>query len=226
MGGSASISAAATNKALPALGPLNNDFQAAPPSPPAIATATVPSAIAPVTALPSQTSWTSSHRRPLRSPTTYTPAQPTQPQTFGTFNTLLSPSSPQARPSSTPARAVGYNATPVMSPMSSRSATKSPLSAGTTSSVTTSATKSSGGGFDDLWSMSLGSAAASKPGGPGGSKSIRDLEKEKAQAGIWGVQNQTPSLAGGFGSFSKPAAPSVGGSGAPPGRTTCFCELR
>jgi epsin len=69
------------------------------------------------------------------------------------------------------------------------------MSAGTTSSVSTSATttttitKLSGGGFDDLWTMSLGSATASKPAGPGGGKSMRYLEKEKAQAGIWGVQN-------------------------------------
>ncbi|KAJ7162968.1 ENTH-domain-containing protein [Mycena filopes] len=43
--------------------------------------------------------------------------------------------------------------------------------------------------FDDLWSMSLGSGAA-KPATPGaggaGGKSIKDLEKEKVTAGLWG----------------------------------------
>jgi epsin len=95
------------------------------------------------------------------------------------------------------------------------------MSAGATSSVATSATttttKSSGGGFDDLWGMSLGSAVANKPVGSSGGKSIRDLEKEKAQAGIWGVQNQRPSMAGGFESFAKSAGLNVGGGGAPAG---------
>jgi epsin len=70
--------------------------------------------------------------------------------------------------------------------------------------------------------MSLGSAAGGKPAGgaAAGSKSIRDLEKEKAQAGIWGAQNQMRSQApasaatGAFGSFVKPVAPSSGGDGA------------
>jgi len=78
-----------------------------------------------------------------------------------------------------------------------------------------------GGGFDDLWTMSLGSGTASKPGGgAAGAKSIRDLEKEKAQAGIWGAQNQMrpPAEAGGgFGSFVKSTVPSSGGGGAPTG---------
>ena len=67
--------------------------------------------------------------------------------------------------------------------------------------------------------MSLGSTTASNPGGgaAAGAKSIRDLEKEKAQAGIWGVQSQVRPAApasvpaGGFGSFAKPLAPSGGG---------------
>ncbi|KAH9961467.1 hypothetical protein BGW80DRAFT_1358633 [Lactifluus volemus] len=74
-----------------------------------------------------------------------------------------------------------------MSPTSLRSATTSPMSAGTTSwvvmSAATTRTKSSNG---DLWALSFGSATASEPAG---SKSIRGLEKEKAEAGIWGVQN-------------------------------------
>ncbi|KAJ7119852.1 hypothetical protein C8R44DRAFT_982453 [Mycena epipterygia] len=45
--------------------------------------------------------------------------------------------------------------------------------------------------FDDLWSMSLGSSSTPKPATPGaggatGGKSIKDLEKEKAAAGLWG----------------------------------------
>lgn len=71
--------------------------------------------------------------------------------------------------------------------------------------------------FDDLWSLSLGSSAgATKPGGTGPAanpKSIKDLEKEKALAGLWGgagagdsslVNTRGGSSAsrhGGFGSF-------------------------
>ncbi|KAH9960971.1 hypothetical protein BGW80DRAFT_1256018 [Lactifluus volemus] len=147
---------------------------------------------------------------PSNSLATDTPGQSSQPQTFGTFNTLLSPSSPQVPPSSPPATTVGYTATPFMSPTSSRSATTSPMSAGTTSWVATSAattTKSSSGDSARAWQAT----------GPGGGKSIRDVERVKAQAGIWGVQNQMASLAGGFGSFAKPTAQSVGGSCAPAG---------
>ncbi|KAJ7258748.1 hypothetical protein B0H12DRAFT_1201785 [Mycena haematopus] len=58
--------------------------------------------------------------------------------------------------------------------------------------------------FDDLWSMSLGSSAAAKPANPGagaaGGKSIKDLEKEKATAGLWGSgssgQQQKPATMG------------------------------
>jgi hypothetical protein len=91
------------------------------------------------------------------------------------------------------------------------------MSARTTSSVATSATttttaKSSGSEFGDLWTMSLDSAIANKQ--PDQvvvvSKSVCDLEKVKAQAGVWGAQNQMPSLGGGLGSFVKPAALSVG----------------
>jgi len=45
-------------------------------------------------------------------------------------------------------------------------------------------------GFEDLWSMSLGSGPAGKHTSTG--KSIKDLEKEKAQAGIW-ASSQKPA---------------------------------
>jgi hypothetical protein len=93
------------------------------------------------------------------------------------------------------------------------------MSAGTTSWVATSAatsttTKSSSGA---CWPCH--SARPRHATGPGGGKGIRDLEKEKAQAGIWGVQNQMASLAGGFGSFAKPTA--FEGVVHLPGRATC-----
>ncbi|KAJ7776785.1 hypothetical protein DFH07DRAFT_30109 [Mycena maculata] len=72
-------------------------------------------------------------------------------------------------------------------------------------SPTSPASKPAQASFDDLWSMSLGSGSTSKPATPGGGagaaagggKSIKDLEKEKAMAGLWGS---------GGGGAQKPAA--------------------
>lgn len=58
--------------------------------------------------------------------------------------------------------------------------------------------------FDDLWSMSLGSSAklVSTTGtGTTAGKSIKDLEKEKAMAGLWGQKPAGGSTGGAFGSF-------------------------
>ncbi|KAH9055260.1 hypothetical protein EDB87DRAFT_1543391, partial [Lactarius vividus] len=77
-----------------------------------------------------------------------------------------------------------------------------------------SAAKSGSVWFDGLWSMSFGSAATGKSLVPAGAgKSIRDLAKEKAQAGIWGAQSQgqaRPPAMGGLGSFTTNA---MAGSG-------------
>ena len=67
--------------------------------------------------------------------------------------------------------------------------------------------KSSGGGFDDLWKTSLGSTGAAKPA-QGAQKSMRDMAKEKAQAGIWGT-----SVAG----SGSAGTPRPAGMGAPLG---------
>ena len=194
------------------------DFQAAPSSPPAITTKPLAAAPVAAAAKPNLMDLLAS-----TAPTTSKPVQSAQTQPFAAFNTTLAPSSSQVRPSSTPAIAPASAAMPVMSPMGARSTVTSPVSTASPSLATTSTKKQSGGGggFDDLWTMSLGSAAAGKSGsGAGGAKSIRDLEKEKAQAGIWGAHNQTrpTAAAGGFGSFVKPAVPSSsGGGGAPAG---------
>ncbi len=194
------------------------DFQAAPPSAPASTTTT---AIPPApggAAKPNLMDLLASTAT-APSPPTYRPTPSAQTQPFGGFNTVLTPSS-QVRPSSTPVTAPSYAATPVMG--AARSVVTSPVSAGPTSLAGKSA-KSTGGGFDDLWSMSLGSAATSKPSAPAGAgKSIRDLAKEKAQAGIWGTQSQSqgqarPPSMGGFGSFATNATAGSGVGGAPNG---------
>lgn len=252
-----SSAAAATEKALPALAPLGAtengaslllvtnvdacqptvstaggeddfaDFQAAPSSPPAAATATTrPLAASPVAAAAAAKPNLMDLLASTSSPATSKP----QPQSFGVLNAALAAPSSQVRPSSTPATAPAYAGMPAMTPTLARSAVTSPVSTASPSLATTS-TKRGGsgstGGFDDLWTMSLGAAGTSKPaGGAAGAKSIRDLEKEKAQAGIWGTQNQArppaaavgvASSGGGFGSFVKSAVPSNSGGGAPAG---------
>lgn len=95
-----------------------------------------------------------------------------------------------------------------------------PLSPSTSTSrapaaTTTAKPASSGGNFDDLWTMSLGSSSTSvRPasGAPAPAKSMKALEKEKAQAGIWGTGQQArPPMGAGFGSFGTAPA-----SNAPP----------
>jgi epsin len=50
--------------------------------------------------------------------------------------------------------------------------------------------------FDDLWSMSLGGTASKSFGSAPAAKSIKDLEKEKSQAALWGSQTRAkPSMA-------------------------------
>ncbi|KAI9451109.1 ENTH domain-containing protein [Lactarius psammicola] len=226
---SANAASVAVNKALPSLAPLVGndnaggeddfaDFQAAPPSAPASTTTTAPPPAPGVAAKPNLMDLLSSAAA-APSPATYRPTPSAQTQPFGAFNTVLTPSS-QVRPSSTPVTAPSYAATPAMG--AARSVVTSPVSAASTSLAGKSA-KTSGGGFDDLWSMSLGSAAASKSSTPAGAgKSIRDLEKEKAQAGIWGAQSQSqgqarPPAMGGFGSFTTNATAGSGVGGAPAG---------
>jgi epsin len=59
--------------------------------------------------------------------------------------------------------------------------------------------------FDDLWSMSLGSGPARPASAGAGGKSIKDLEKEKALAGLWGKSGSQANMnAGAFGSFGIP----------------------
>lgn len=83
------------------------------------------------------------------------------------------------------------------------------------SSTPSKSTSSGSGGFDDLWSMSLGGGGAAKPaaaGGAIGNKSIKDLEKEKAM-GIWGAgKGQGGSKAQGSTSFGG-----LGGTGSTSG---------
>ena len=97
------------------------------------------------------------------------------------------------------------SAAPVMAPTTTGTGSQiRTVGVGAAASTGGGAAKASGG-FDDLWSMSLGSssAASAKPAtGAGTNKTIKDLEREKAQATIWGSGKAPASGGGGFGGFS------------------------
>jgi len=104
------------------------------------------------------------------------------------------------------------------------SASMKPTTMGSQTSMSSSSTKpptaapAKSSNFDDLWSMSLGSGGSSsaKPGAATAGKSIKDLEKEKALAGIWGAQQKSvggvapPAI---FGVFGNAVPPSSSGGG-------------
>jgi epsin len=85
---------------------------------------------------------------------------------------------------------------------STMQATSSQAQTAKTSSTIGSGTKSSGGGgFEDLWSMSLGASGGPKKPVVSASsgKSIQELEREKAQKGIWGVSTASTITGTGIG---------------------------
>ncbi|KZT37343.1 ENTH-domain-containing protein [Sistotremastrum suecicum HHB10207 ss-3] len=192
-------SVASDEKALPAATTVAGldddfgDFEAAPQSPAPTNTSTAkpnvfdlfgqgssqaPSGTRPAAATPAQ----QTHNRQLSGGFTGFPSAAAAP--------LMSPAiAPQ------PARQPSYTSpTQSFSPLAASKPT-SPSIGGPS--------KSAGGGFDDLWNLSLGSSSsAPKPSGSsGGSKSIMELEREKAQAGIWSGNSQSQT----FGSFSSGA---------------------
>ncbi|KAG8733854.1 Epsin-3, clathrin recruitment and traffic between the Golgi and endosome [Ceratobasidium sp. 423] len=145
----------------------------------------------------------------MQSPTTMSfgnTSQPMSPTNFG---------GAAPRPAMQPTMSSGPNyfaSAPVMSPTASTpgSQIKSP---GATSTSSGGAAKSSAN-FDDLWSMSLGSSSTAKPAADAGTstgKSIKDLEREKAQAKIWG--GGQASNTSGFGNFSSGGGGAASGGG-------------
>src|SRR5579863_8983733 len=124
-------------------------------------------------------------------------------------------------PSSTQATTPAYAGMSVITPVSARSAVTPPVSTGSPSLAATSIKRGgSSDGFDDYWTMSLGSAGARKPAG-GCVKSLKDLEKEKGPSGNFRyAQSKAVAVAASgtrFGSFVRQAVPSSSGSGAPAG---------
>jgi len=193
------------DKALPAV--ANNeiddfdDFQTAPVSPPAVQPvySQIAAPVAPIQAtkapklfdmLNSNTSAAAAPPIMSRTPTLQSQQQPiqAQPARPNYFNNTMGNAG--NNPIS-PVRS-SFNSTPVTRPSPTPAHPPSKSSAN----------------FDDLWSLGLGTAGKPVPGAPistGNNKSIKDLEKEKAQAGIWGASqgHQSQSSLGGFGGFSS-----------------------
>jgi epsin len=143
----------------------------------------------------------------MLSPTTTQPSYTNQNQTSMFGGATSPPMRPSMPPTSPPTRT---SSTPAMAP------TMHAFSSGPAAKLKPSSN------FDDLWSMSLGSSVTNKPAatGPGVNKSIKDLEKEKAQAGIWGSGQRSQQQRsggvgmGGTGAFGNFGNGSFGGSGA------------
>jgi len=110
----------------------------------------------------------------------------------------------------------GHSSSGSFSVLSPSTSSSTPAAATTT----TVAPKSSGN-FDDLWNLSIGgSASASKPSTSGAviaGKSIKDLEREKATAGMWGstvsIGGSRPAAAGPVNAFGTATATNGGGFG-------------
>lgn len=106
---------------------------------------------------------------------------------------------------------------PIMTPASTTTSRSGTL--GGTLAPAAAAKPAASSNFDDLWSMSLGSSASKPQTSAAPAKSIQDLQREKAQAGIWGAGQQGKAPAGaGFGAFGAPALsnaapPSSSGNG-------------
>ncbi|OCH90414.1 ENTH-domain-containing protein [Obba rivulosa] len=200
------------NKALPpvAAAPVAvdddfDDFQAAPPSASTTMSFTAPSAPAAApAAAPPLTQQVSFVAQPM---------QPTSPPWSPPVPNYTSPPPPFMKPMFSGQSAL----TPTTlqpTPPPPRTVTSPPVGgalkpAGSTPKPVASAN------FDDLWTMSLGGSSASKtPVGSGApAKSIKDLEKEKAQAGIWQASASRPPMGAPLGSFGATGTSAAASSG-------------
>lgn len=124
-----------------------------------------------------------------------------------TFTGVMQPQSPAA--------AFGGGVMSPISPAPSSAGSRSGLASPAMAKPQQGAAKASVG-FDDLWNMSLGTSSNKATGGAAGSKSMKDLEKEKAQSGIWGASTGggAPSSLFDMGSTTNSGGAGAGSGGA------------
>ncbi|KAJ4494639.1 hypothetical protein C8J55DRAFT_554275 [Lentinula edodes] len=219
-----------SEKALPAVGaaPVQNsvgiddddfaDFQAAPVTP--------HTTVAPFQAAPA-----AAHKMNLMEMLNSTSATPARPQSMSYAQPQAPPMQTQGlvygsgmgmgssgmgmagmatggmhRPSPSLSNQSSFGGVPTMRPMSTTSVSSSGSTMNRAASVASSKPASSAN-FDDLWSMSLGSKPSTPAAGAAVvSKSIKDIQNEKASAGLWGsgpAKPQQPTMGNAFGSFGS-----------------------
>ncbi|GLB38596.1 putative epsin N-terminal homology (ENTH) domain containing protein [Lyophyllum shimeji] len=219
-----------TNKALPAVAApavsLDDDdfadFQAAPVQPTTTGTAVPAPAPAPVAAAKPNLMdlLNSAPARPAASPAVFGQVQ--QPPAYGGANMGIIGTGGSTMHRSTPSMSSQFSSPLQAQPLQAQAmfggSTRPAAPAAAPALAPAAQSKSTGGGaFDDLWSMSLGGSAAKPAAASGASKSIKDLEREKAMAGLWGGgQKPAPGAgaaagANAFGSFGTSAPASGGG---------------
>ncbi|KAG1906753.1 uncharacterized protein F5891DRAFT_1003596 [Suillus fuscotomentosus] len=201
-----------TNKALPSVGNVSlddddfADFQAAPSSPalssPAPASASLPTKPTLMEMLRSTSP--PANRTPTMSPSLG--SQIPKPAAFSnTSARALSPTNRQIFP--TTAGGSSGNLWSTSTPLSPTTSVRTSMSAvpiipaAPPLKASPAAAPKSSSNFEDLWSLSLGTSSTTptvKSGNTG--KSIKDLEKEKAQAGIWASSQKPGSIQMGMGS--------------------------
>ncbi|KAF9649779.1 ENTH-domain-containing protein [Thelephora ganbajun] len=179
-----------------------DDFQAAPPSTTSSGFTVPVQPARPV--IPLQPAQQIKSAVPLQ------PVQPVQqPNFFGSGMNVMSPGSGTTSPSY---GAPNYNvSTSIMSPASPPLQQRGILSPGLasgpakpTTASSTPAKPTTSANFDDLWNLSLGTTSTANKSNTNTApaKSMKDLEKEKATAGIWGAMNQNqtkqPTMGGGL----------------------------
>lgn len=143
----------------------------------------------------------------------FQPIQPTQqPNFLGSGMNVMSAGSRTTTPSYA---APNYNISTSIMPTTSPPQQGGIISPGLVSGLQPSVKPATSANFDDLWNLSLGtSSTAKKPSTiPAPAKSMKDLEKEKAAAGIWGALNQNqarqPTMGGGLWGPSNTSANSM-----------------
>ncbi|KAI9573520.1 hypothetical protein HD554DRAFT_888790 [Boletus coccyginus] len=230
--------ATSPNKALPSLAGFDDDdfadFQAAPsPSSPASPPTARPTLMemlnsSPPTSRPPASSVTSTLASPAQKaaspPVFNAPLNPftsvANNRQSQSFTTTISPTPAQNAlwTSSQPLSPTPSTSTPVTRTSTTTASNKAP-----TSATVPGASARGLSGFEDLWSMSLGGPSSSTTAkSTTAGKSIKDLEKERAQAGIW-ASSQKPSRATGaatsmglgnaFGNFGPAKASETAGGG-------------
>ncbi|KAG2009809.1 hypothetical protein CC2G_012697 [Coprinopsis cinerea AmutBmut pab1-1] len=205
----------ATNKALPMVSLDDDDFSDFQPAPVAHAAQPAAPAPAPAAAAAAKPNLMDLLSQPQARPASTPLAQPAvQAQPPPGFGQPLGGHRPtpslSAQPSQFAAPIGQVQSQPLFGgvPLAPTTNASSPAARPGSTPAAAPSKPASSANFDDLWSLSLGSASKSSSSSGAPAKSIQDLQKEKAMAGIWGGGSATKPA----GAAQQPAFPAFGGS--------------